>query len=454
MAELSEEQLLLLDNLMYYDGAANTYASVRDIALQAIETAKNYDKSSFAFSGGFETSPEQMIEIANAILQDDTLCNLVVSDSINSDAVRATCFVDANGDATIAIRGTGGSFEAWDDNLQGMRDIDTKSQKEIQKFVHKQGEYYDNITITGHSKGGNLAQYATVVEGDKIDRCVSFDGQGFNDKFCEKYRDEIAANRKKIKSISGDKDIVNTLLNSIAGSTVYLETEEGYNAHGSYAMWKKNEGTIIDGKYAKTIAQNEYVKKFGDTLNGLAKKISELPGVTEEKVVDVLGGIAGLFLAASSGQLTKAELAEFYKRVANLLGIPVKLVINLFPTAFNMYFYTHTVKEDHSIKSKLKNNTKTADTIRVFMSSTAFCVRPKQMSEASENLNEYSKELNSISEEIKTIRVKGQPLLNKAIKKLAEQVEKESTDARVLSFCLRDACAAYEECEKNVMNSI
>lgn len=39
-------------------------------------------------------------------------------------------------------------------------------------------ESYDSITVTGHSKGGNKAQYVTVLS-DKVDRCISMDGQGF-----------------------------------------------------------------------------------------------------------------------------------------------------------------------------------------------------------------------------------------------------------------------------------
>ena len=45
-------------------------------------------------------------------------------------------------------------------------------------------EYGNNITVTGHFKGGNKAQYVTIVT-DRIGRCVSFDGQGFSKEFLE-----------------------------------------------------------------------------------------------------------------------------------------------------------------------------------------------------------------------------------------------------------------------------
>ena len=53
---------------------------------------------------------------------------------------------------------------------------------------------YDSITVAGHSKGGNKAQYVTVLS-DKVDRCISMDGQGFSQEFIDKYYAEIQKER-------------------------------------------------------------------------------------------------------------------------------------------------------------------------------------------------------------------------------------------------------------------
>ena len=44
---------------------------------------------------------------------------------------------------------------------------------------------YTDITVTGHSKGGNMSQYATVMCSGQVSKCISFDGQGFNKDFIE-----------------------------------------------------------------------------------------------------------------------------------------------------------------------------------------------------------------------------------------------------------------------------
>lgn len=321
MAELNEEQLLLLNSLMYYKGSAQQGLTVKQIALMAIDTANNYDPSSCAFSGGFDTDPESMIDIANAILADDSLRNLTVVDSINTDGVRASNFVDfSTGESTIAVRGTGGSYEAWSDNFDGLNDMHTDCQEDFYDFFCEQAENYDNITLTGHSKGGNMAQYATVLGGDKVDRCVSFDGQGFNDEFCETYADQIAANADKIKSISGDEDYVNILLNDIAGEKVYLNTTDGENAHSSYALWKENQNTINgNGEYSNTVEQSDTMKFLDKFVDSIADIVNGCPDYVENAFVDFLGSVVGIFFAISSGQLKLEDAIEAIWDLAKFL---------------------------------------------------------------------------------------------------------------------------------------
>ena len=46
-----------------------------------------------------------------------------------------------------------------------------------------------NIIVTGHSKGGNKAQYVTINSkyNDLIDKCFSFDGQGMSPEAIEAF---------------------------------------------------------------------------------------------------------------------------------------------------------------------------------------------------------------------------------------------------------------------------
>ncbi len=239
MSELTESQLLLLDNFMYINGSAGMSAD--DLRVNKIvDTMLANGLNEKDLSGGI--TAEQAYAILNEIKSDSKLCGLKISSSLNTDGVRASCFVDDHGNATVAFRGTGGTYEAWNDNLLGEYLEDTPCQRCAADFINNACAGYDNITVTGHSKGGNMAQYCTVVLGDKIDRCVSYDGQGFNNDFLDKYSNEISDATGKITSISCNKDYVNILLNPIAGETKYLETLEDAGAHSS-PLWLMRRST-------------------------------------------------------------------------------------------------------------------------------------------------------------------------------------------------------------------
>ena len=160
MAELTEAQLLLLDNYMYIQQSTTTGGTVGDTVDYLIANGLNKTD----LSGGIDAN--QAMEILRTIRDDPVLSNLTVTQSINTDGVRASCFVDSSGDATVAFRGTGGSYEAWRDNLLGEYRDDTPCQMTAADFVEQCCGAYDNLTVTGHSKGGNLALYCTVMLGD------------------------------------------------------------------------------------------------------------------------------------------------------------------------------------------------------------------------------------------------------------------------------------------------
>jgi len=100
---------------------------------------------------------------------------------------RAVLFEDGFGRGYVIFRGTG-SDEEWDDNAKGMFEADTLQQQAAAHFVQQVHRPFRHITVAGHSKGGNKAQYAAItLPANCVDRCFSFDGQGFSIAFLEKY---------------------------------------------------------------------------------------------------------------------------------------------------------------------------------------------------------------------------------------------------------------------------
>ncbi len=271
MAELSESQLILLDNLIYLKDVANrenkkVSVIVEDLLDGGLEKSK--DKVTGTYPG--QMNEEEWIAILKNIEQDKQLMDLTVkhgdvgnvydekTGKIVRDkngqpiepGARMATFVDAQDNATVVFRGTSGDYE-WHDNGTGAYLSDTEMQVAALKYIESLP--YDNITVTGHSKGGNKAQYVAILS-DKVDRAVSLDGQGFPKEFIEKYGDLIAANRGKIISISAKDDPVNRLLIPVAGKIIYIETANPEKFYDIFFYHKPN--LVLD--------ENGQLNKEGD----------------------------------------------------------------------------------------------------------------------------------------------------------------------------------------------
>ena len=272
---LSNAQLLMLDNLIYFDGCQDD-CTVEEI-INRIEKKWENDET---FTGSLMDHTETGSFIA-MVKKDKTLMNYTVKNyHQDSTGMRAACFVDDQDnptDVNVVFRGTVESYE-WGDNAKGAFLSDTEIQKKAANYIKTVSKSYgDYLTVTGHSKGGNLAQYVAIFT-DSIARCVSFDGQGFSREFIEKYKDEIKKRANSIVSISASGDYVNCLLYPIAGSRIYIENEpqkDFIKNHSPFILLDENGNLRREGKQSdlsKLI--NDYTTYLLSSLDGPERAIA------------------------------------------------------------------------------------------------------------------------------------------------------------------------------------
>ena len=170
----------------------------------------------------------------------------------------------------IAFKGTAGGVE-WRDNAYASYPeyAFTEAQREALEYFDKMYEKYVNcnikkVYVTGHSKGGNKAQFIMVMRGStehtKLKKCFSFCGQGFNKTFITTYSKEIEENKDKIYNISADNDYVNVILNQVAGKIKFVKSitnigdiakkraiiRHRFGAwHSPYVMLKEKNGVLV-----------------------------------------------------------------------------------------------------------------------------------------------------------------------------------------------------------------
>lgn len=192
----------------------------------------------------------------NSVLADSTINNLTRSKS----GLTACSFTKPTGKVSVIFKGTGSG--EWIDNGEGLsgvpqentyisydennnvayseivkKDFATEQQVEALNwfrsiFVKNNWNKSTHITVSGHSKGGNKAQFV-AINSDLVNNCFSFAGQGFSPEaitaFKNLYGDEFDSRRKKIISISSENDYVNVLGNRLAlkNNIYYFKSRSG-----------------------------------------------------------------------------------------------------------------------------------------------------------------------------------------------------------------------------------
>lgn len=116
----------------------------------------------------------------------------------------------------------------------------TDQQADMAEFMVGM-EKYDEINITGHSLGGNLAIYGAISMNcpELINKVYSFDGPGFNDAFIAVYSDQIEALEGKISNFQNEEDIISSALNSVGEIKVV-------NSHGTGTFGLGHDRWLFD----------------------------------------------------------------------------------------------------------------------------------------------------------------------------------------------------------------
>ncbi len=211
----TDEDLMMLEQLTYIDGAPQVPGETVGQRLAVFNEEKLLE---------LEKSEEgqQQAAIIRYIQSRPDMCGLRQGEQFKDEhgtTLATAYYYDKDGakdtsTSLVTFHGTA-TPEHWFDNATGLGTSDTEAQKAALEYINSLP--YDDITVVGHSKGGNLSQYVTILS-DKVNRCVSMDGQGFSQEFIDKYWGEINLKGDKIVNYSLTTDYVHILLYPIPNS--------------------------------------------------------------------------------------------------------------------------------------------------------------------------------------------------------------------------------------------
>lgn len=249
-------------------------------------------------------------------------CTLKMVDTMEftnawGECVKAVALRDEAGNLYFHYNGTGNGN--WGYNAAayggGPSDVQTAS---LNFFNRVMGEQYSknpqNVYVSGHSQGGNNAQYVTMMSeyGSYIDKCIPLDGPGFSTEAVERMKalygeDYFEAQRAKIHAYNGDRDYVHGLgqesivLRDREHTTIIDTGDTGFV--DSHAIQGMLDGNGLKGE----TDQYEPLAEFVDYLN---EKVRKLPQEDQERVAELAMKAVEYYLGNNEEPPTAEEWAE------------------------------------------------------------------------------------------------------------------------------------------------
>lgn len=232
----------------------------------------------YAQSGGDNNSVKIL---CSAYLQDESFRNITIVDMDETNGAVVTRN-DATNIYTVAFCGTRSGWQEWPDNAEGILHQYSPGQESAAQYFDTMSSRFEagyEVVVTGHSKGGNKAQYVTMFAENRsvIDSCVALDGQGFSQEAMAamQQHSDYDTQRDKITLVCGSDDYVHVLGERLAreDQTYYLQgghrvTNVGGSAylqdHQVQYMFVNSEGKFI--AQLNTEAEQGELSCFVETL--------------------------------------------------------------------------------------------------------------------------------------------------------------------------------------------
>ena len=427
----SQKELLLLSNFVYIPACLSDKPIEEIIDAYRDEDGHFSESSVYPAAAGGGMSVKDVCtvfsEIDKHIEDNPGFGRLSASRCLNEADVRAICYTNDDDESpVVAFRGTGGTSAAWTDNFDGAYLEDTRIQKVADDFVRYECGIYEDIVVTGHSKGGNLAQYVTVKRGNMIDSCVSFDGQGFGDDFISDDADGIAKAAPKITSISAYNDFVNILLTCIAGECIYVANEASAEAaHSSVTLLTSNEFDE-EGCFITTRPQGIVSRE----LSGLTHIMTQALDPLSQSDKETMGMIAGTAISLALTTPTEEYAEGVFAPVLGTVAAKFAAMIAVF------------LAPDHTGEAV------TARSVYIDTSSAHI---------AAENIADLSGDIARISANVDEVRqnmaftINTQIFAESTLAGVIEELETIRKRLITLSECIRNVAVCYEKAENDAV---
>lgn len=180
-----------------------------------------------------------------------------VSIELNKQFAAAT-WILPNKQAVVVFRGTDDSLIGWKEDFILSYSDSIPAQIEACRYLEQVIEILPDYTITvsGHSKGGNLAVYASACQPNglpqNIETVYSFDGPGFHSSFFD--TSQYMENSNRLRIIIPQDSIVGKMLEQKSSFTIIKSRKFGLIQHMPIE-WEINANQFIEVPFTTSNSQ-------------------------------------------------------------------------------------------------------------------------------------------------------------------------------------------------------
>ena len=344
ISDLTDDEIMLVEQLVYMKEGDDTPINSKDTGKSVGTLLQGYTDARLAEMDRSGTSDAVYAAIIRYMKENGRISRLILDGTMTHEdgTVLAYCFAfpDNVNDALVAFSGT--TKKEWGDDFEELTSVDTPRQIDAKRYIDSLP--YKNITVTGHSKGGNKAMYVTVLCG-RVTRCVSMDGQGFSLEFLNYYAPEISERAGIIKNYSVKTDFVHVLLFRLPGShQIYCEgyrTNRPDNAaghHAGYSFFNIKNGKLVRSGNAGHILIRTKDENGNDIAedpsvvmlhNFTVYLMNTAPSEDKEKVVGLIATAADMVMAKGCG---KEEMIGYFADHMDELAILLAYLVKFMDT--------------------------------------------------------------------------------------------------------------------------
>ncbi len=247
--------------------------------------------------------------------------------------IKAITVKDPDGNIYVHFYGTGdGNWRynavAYSDNPQPSRMQEWAAmyfEDTVAKNYNPKGGA--KLYVSGHSQGGNMAQYVTLESetyGDYIEGCISMDGPGFSTAYLTNYikskgKEIYEKRREKIWQYIGENDYVSAL----GQERVYDEDHVrflDYTGKGfDFGAFHGANGLVDENGHIHFVENDSALRKF---IVNSVNKINKLPPEKQARAAELTMMICEDFLGSGEeirSCMSEADFNEFKAMLGPLL---------------------------------------------------------------------------------------------------------------------------------------